>query len=356
MTEVPQRYSQWAVITLAVLAILYTLHVAKEVLLPITLALIFALLMAPSVTRLERYRIPRALGTILLISMVLAVLTLGLYLLSSSAMTWLQKLPEARAALHEQLLSVQQEVAEVDSATKELDTLSQAMSGAASSATPQVVLAEPSLSTELWLGIRDFAVYGGLSVILLYFLLASGDKLLRRFIETLPRLQDKKRALRLAQQAQSQMSRYLLTITIVNGSVGLVTAMALWAFGFPDPALWGALAAALRFVPYLGVSLTVVLLAIVATVSYASMALMVAVPLGYLLFTAFVGQVIDPYVHGFRFRLNPIVVFVWIFFWGWLWGASGVLLAVPLLTLFQVLCQHSETLAPVAHLIGDSSE
>lgn len=218
----------------------------------------------------------------------------------------------------------------------------------------KVVIADPGLRAELWIGLRNFAMFGGLSIMLLFFLLSSGDSLLRRAIEILHSLHDKKRVVKLARHAQDQMSRYLVTITAVNVGVGVITALALWLMDFPDPALWGTIAAALRFVPYLGVSSTVVLLAIVGAVSFDNIWLIAAAPLGYLLFASVVGQVLDPLVHGFRFQLNPIVVFIWIFFWGWLWGAPGVLLAVPLLTLFQVVCRHSKTLAPVAHIIGDA--
>ena len=149
------------------------------------------------------------------------------------------------------------------------------------------------------------------------------------------------------------MSRYLMTITVVNSAVGIVAALALYLIDFPDPALWGALATLLRYIPYLGVSITVMLLSIVSATTYQDSAMILAAPVGYALFTAVVGQIVDPFVHGFRFSLNPIIVFLWIFFWGWLWGAPGVLLAVPLLTLFQVLCRHTERLNPIAQLLGE---
>jgi predicted PurR-regulated permease PerM len=179
---------------------------------------------------------------------------------------------------------------------------------------------------------------------------------MRRFIHSLPTQRDKAVVTRIAERAQTQMSRYLMTITAVNVSVGCITALALYVLDFPDPALWGAVAALLRYIPYLGVSMTLILLSIVSAVSYPTAAAMIVVPVSYGLFTAGIGQFVDPFVHGFRFSLNPIVVFLWIFFWGWLWGAPGVLLAVPLLTLFQVVCQHTERLLPVAHIIGNTDD
>jgi predicted PurR-regulated permease PerM len=98
------------------------------------------------------------------------------------------------------------------------------------------------------------------------------------------------------------------------------------------------------------------LLTIVSAVSFQTPALILVAPLGYALFTALVGQFVDPFIHGMRFSLNPIIVFLWIFFWGWLWGAPGVLLAVPLLTLFQVVCKHVDSLKPIANIIGDAND
>lgn len=339
---------------LALLATAYTLHLAREMLLPLTLAVIFALLLTPLVTRMQTWRIPRPVSSLLLIASMLGVAGVGVAALSSSAMEWLQRVPEASEILMRELASMEREVSRMDDAGKSIDALTREIGvDGDSNGEQKVIIAEPGWRAELWVGMRNFAVFGGLSIILLFFLLSAGDQLVRRCAETFKDEKDRLRALRVARDAQLQMSRYLVTIAAVNTLLGLIVTLALWLLDFPDPALWGTMAAALRFVPYLGVSLTVAMLAVVGMVSYDTVWMMLAAPLGYLLFTSFVGQIIDPLVHGYRLRLDPIVVFVWIFFWGWIWGAPGVLLAVPLLTLLQVVCRHSTRLAPLAHILGD---
>ncbi|ORE86355.1 hypothetical protein ATO7_13698 [Oceanococcus atlanticus] len=339
---------------LALLATAYTLHLAREMLLPLTLAVIFALLLTPLVTRMQTWRIPRPVSSLLLIASMLGVAGVGVAALSSSAMEWLQRVPEASEILMRELASMEREVSRMDDAGKSIDALTREIGvDDDSNGEQKVIIAEPGWRAELWVGMRNFAVFGGLSIILLFFLLSAGDQLVRRCAETFKDEKDRLRALRVARDAQLQMSRYLVTIAAVNTLLGLIVTLALWLLDFPDPALWGTMAAALRFVPYLGVSLTVAMLAVVGMVSYDTVWMMLAAPLGYLLFTSFVGQIIDPLVHGYRLRLDPIVVFVWIFFWGWIWGAPGVLLAVPLLTLLQVVCRHSTRLAPLAHILGD---
>ena len=349
--------SDWAIKIIAILAVLYTLQVARDVILPITLALIFALLLAPAVSRLQTIGLPRSLAAIILMTIGLGVISTAVYALASPASEWLQRVPEAISVLRDQLSNVNSDSSNVDAASRSIDSLAKEFS--TSSKDPQltqVVIADAGWRSELGEIAKNFGVYGTLSIILLFFLLTSGDALMRRFIHSLPTQRDKAVVTQIAELAQTQMSRYLMTITTVNIAVGAITACCLWLAGFPDPALWGAVASLLRYIPYLGVSITMILFTIVSAVSYSNPIAIVSAPLSYGLFTAFVGQFIDPFVHGVRFNLNPIVVFLWIFFWGWLWGAPGVLLAVPLLTLFQVICQHTERLLPVAHIIGDAHE
>lgn len=348
------KSADWAIKILAVLAVLYTLQVARDVMLPITLAIIFALLLGPAVTRLQDYRIPRSLGALALLTLSLGAFAGGLYMLTTPALDWLGKAPEAINIIQDELLSVDSGSNEVDAASRSIDSLAKTLSSEPSNPQiTQVVITEPGWRAEVWEISKNFGVYGTLSIIMLFFLLTSGEALLKRFIHILPSQRDKATVIDVAKHAQEQMSRYLVTITAVNIGLGTVTGLALWALGFPDPALWGVVAAVLRYIPYLGVSITIMLLAIISAVSFDSTEMILAAPLGFALLTSFTGQFVDPFVHGYRFSLNAIVVFLWIFFWGWMWGAPGVLLAVPLLTLFQVICQHVDRLTPIAHMIGN---
>lgn len=348
------KQTDWAVRILAVLAVLYTLKVARDVMLPITLALIFALLLGPAVTRLQRYRIPRSLGALVLLTLCLGSISGGVYMLTTPALGWLAKAPEAINIIQEELNDVDSSSNEVDAASRSIDSLAKTLSSKPSNPQiTQVVITEPGWRAEVWEIGKNFGVYGTLSIIMLFFLLTSGDALFRRFIHILPSQRDKTTVIEVAKHAQEQMSRYLATITAVNIGLGTVTAMGLWLLGFPDPALWGVIAAVLRYIPYLGVSIMMMLLAVISAVSFDTTEMILAAPIGFALLTSLVGQFVDPFVHGYRFSLNAIVVFLWIFFWGWLWGAPGVLLAVPLLTLFQVVCQHVERLTPIAHIIGN---
>lgn len=349
------RAPAFALYWLALLATAYTLHLARDMVLPLTLAVIFALLLSPLLRRMQRLGVPRALCALLLIGSGLAAVLSVVGLLSNAALDWFYRLPEAGEVLSTYLEGLRQGVQQAGDASASIDKIAEGMAvtPAAADAPTEVVLVDPGWRTDLWIGARNFVVFGGLSVILLFFLLNSGEALVQRIAGLFADDEHRRRALMIAVDAQTQMSRYLLTVTLLNGTLGGLLSLALWLVDFPDPALWGAMAAALRFVPYLGVSLTVIVLAVVGTVSFDSLWMMFGPAAAFGLLASLAGQVIEPLVHGYRFKLDPIIVFVWIFFWGSIWGAPGVLLAVPLLTLVQVVCRHVQPLAKFAQAIGE---
>ena len=155
------------------------------------------------------------------------------------------------------------------------------------------------------------------------FLLASGDFFLRKLIKVLPTLSDKKRALTITNTMQREISRYFLTVTLINAGLGLAVGTALYFIGMPTPYLWGAMAFALNFIPYLGALVGIVLTAAVALVSFDSIGQALLAPAAYLALATLEGNFITPTIMGKRFTLNPVVVFIWLIFWGWLWGVIG---------------------------------
>jgi predicted PurR-regulated permease PerM len=130
------------------------------------------------------------------------------------------------------------------------------------------------------------------------------------------------------------------------------TALAMALLGMPNPVLWGALAAVNNFIPYLGSLVTVGVLTVVAAVSFDTLGQIVAPPLIFFALTTFEGQFLTPMLLGKRLTLNPVVIFLALLIWGWLWGIPGVLMAVPLLAAFKILCDHVPSLAAVGEFLG----
>ncbi len=208
-------------------------------------------------------------------------------------------------------------------------------------------MARISFGSMLLAGTQAFMLSAFSVVILVFFLLASGDLLLRKVVKITPSLRDKIKAVEIARTVEREVGRYLLTLTGINLGLGVATALAMFALGMPNALLWGAMAFALNFIPYLGATITMAILTIVAVLTFDQLGHAVLVPAVFLAITTLEGQILQPFVIGRSFSVNPVLVFLSLLFWGWMWGIAGMLMAVPILVTFKVLCAHIESLASV---------
>ncbi len=177
-------------------------------------------------------------------------------------------------------------------------------------------------------------------IILTLFLLASGDHFSEQIVKSFGTLTDKKRALHTVRDIEAEISRYLLTITIINAGLGVAVGLAMWALGMPTPLLWGMLAAVLNFLPYIGALGGVAIVGIVSMASFPTIGAALLPPLAYLACTTIEGQFVTPTTVGRRLRINTVAVFVAVAFWSFLWSIPGALMAVPILVFLKVLCDN----------------
>ncbi len=189
-------------------------------------------------------------------------------------------------------------------------------------------------------------------LILLFFLLASGDLFLRKLVNILPNFHDKKLAVEISREIENNISRYLVTITLINICFGAAVGTCMYLLGLPNPLLWGVMAGLLHFIPFLGSLIGISIVTMVAAVTLDSLAMIVLVPAIYLSLNLIQEYLIVPIVLGRRLLLNPVVVFLWLIFWGWLWGIPGALMAVPLLAVLKIVCDHVKQFSAVAEFIG----
>jgi predicted PurR-regulated permease PerM len=201
-------------------------------------------------------------------------------------------------------------------------------------------------------GTRSFLGEAMTLLIILFFLLADGDALLRRFVEILPGLSEKKRAVQIATEVERNISGYLATITMMNFFVGVANGLSVWAFGLPDPLLWGTVAFLLNYIPILGALAGMVVFFFVGMFTFSSVLWALAPSGVYLAIHIIEGETITPMLLARRFTLNPLLVIAALMFWDWLWGVAGALLAVPLLAVFKILCDNIEVLTPIGHVLG----
>jgi predicted PurR-regulated permease PerM len=208
-----------------------------------------------------------------------------------------------------------------------------------------------SIEETLFKGTQHFASGFFETLLVLFFLLVSGDTFLRKLVEVVPSFSDKRRVVALSQQIEENVSAYLLTITVMNAIVGLATAAAAWACGLGDPILWGGIAFLLNYVPIIGPAIGVLLflLAGLLTIEVLWQAFLPAA--AYLLIHLIEGETVTPMLLARRFTLNPVIVVISLIFWFWMWGVPGAVLAVPMLAIAKIICDDVKPLSAIGHFL-----
>lgn len=331
------------------LLVFYTLKLASGFFIPIVLAFLLNSIFGPIVRALSRLRIPEPVGAGVVLLSFLAALVYGVYSLAVPVSGWAAKLPASLRQVEVKLRDIKRSVEGVTKATEEVDRLTRL---GADSKTQKVEVKKPGIGEFVLSQTQEFLISAVVMVALLYFLMASGDLFLRKLVNVLPRLEDKKRAVEISRQVEHDVSRYLLTITLINAVFGTLLGTALYFLGMPNPVLWGVMAAILNFIPYIGAIVGMGILTLVAFLTFDSLGAVMLVPGCYLALNLLEEYLILPLIMSRRLTLNPVVIFVWLIFWGWLWGIPGALLAVPLLAIFKICCEVIEPLAPVAEFLS----
>lgn len=335
------RLALAAVITVALLGALY---LARAVVLPVVLAVLFSFLLSPIVRFLHGLGLPQLLGAALVMATLLAGVGSAAVLLSQPAGEWFQRLPEAAAELQERLQGVIETVRRVSEATERI----------ASGPGGRTQTVEVDSGWSGFLIGRTWQFFAGLAMMLflLYFLLGTGHLFLRKLVRVVPRFGQKRLAVLLVRHIEHDVSRYLFTVAAINTGLGTVVAMVLYAMGMPNPALWGSMAAVLNFIPYLGPAVTLTVLTAVSLLTFEQLGEALLRPATFFALTTLEGQVVTPLILGQRLMLNPVVIFVSLIFWGWLWGIIGALIAVPLTMIVKILCDAIAPLRPVGEFLS----
>ena len=345
------RAHSFATTGLFVLATFYTLDVAREFFIPVVLAIIFNFFLSPFVRALKRFWVPEYLGAAIVMIAGAAIIGAIVYELSAPVTEWAARAPEITGKIAKEMQKLKRPVQKVTQATEQVSRMTNVSEGDQSHTT-SVEVKRPSILEGLVVKTRD-AIFGlVVLVVLLYFLLSSGDLFLRKLIHVLPRFEDKKRAVLIARQIEDHISKYLVTVALINACLGTAGGLVFWALGMPNPALWGATGFILNFIPYIGALTEIVIVTLVATATFPHIGHALIVPASYLTLATIEGNFVTPYVMGRRMTLNRVIVFVAVTFWGWMWGILGIFLAVPTLVMFKIFCDHIEPLAPIGEFLG----
>lgn len=341
---------------LFVLSIIYTLYFARAILLPIVLAVLLTVVLAPLVSALARLRIPKPVSAAALLIALLCTMGYGVSRLAEPAAQWIDRAPETLGALELKLRALKKSFEGVSKAAQKVEEIAAVGDQAKQKQKVAVAVAPPSLAGKLLAGTQTFLVAAAATIVLLYFLLATGDMFLRKLVRVIPGQSDKKRVVTMIRTMGGDIARYLSTITFINVGLGVATAIAMHFLGMPNPVLWGVMVSLLNYVPFLGPFCGLVVLTAVAILTFDQIGDALLVPAVFSVLVVVEGQILTPIIVGRNLTLNPVMVFIGMLFWSWLWGIVGALIAVPMLMTFKIVCDHVASLAPVGELLSGTRE
>ena len=358
------RYSRMsmAVGVLAVIALVAALYLARAFFVPLLIGILAAYSLHPVVDWLKACHIPRPAGAALVLAVLVGSLSWITFSLSDDATAIIEKLPDAAHKLRQTL-----SVARTGSPTalQNMQEAAKELEGAAADAGAKPgarVVAVRASEPSAWL--RDYALAQSrllitivaqtpIILLLTYFLLASGDHFRRKLVQFVgPSLSRKKDAVRILDEIDVQVQRYLLAILVSNTLVGIGTWLAFEALGMEQAGVWGVAAGVLHFVPYLGPALIALVGGMAGFLQFGSLLNGLAIGGASLLVAGVVGFVFMTWLQSRFARVNAAVLFIALLFFGWLWGVWGLLLGAPLVAIAKVVCDRVESLKPAGELLG----
>ena len=341
----PQTFFLGGLFALGVFAVLY---LASAIILPIVFAFVLNLLLQPAVRLLGRLHLPRAVGALLAVLLVIGALVGLVAALSVPAATWAERLPEGIPRLEAHLEVIKGPIQALQKVIQQAEQAADAPPGRGSIVS---VRRDLGITGALFAGTRS--VLDGLftTVLVLYFLLVAGDIFLRRIVEILPTFSNKRQAVDISQQIQEDISAYLLTITAMNAAVGVATAAAMYLCGLGDPLLWGTTAFLLNYIPILGPLFGVGIFVLVGMLSFDGLGWALLPPALYFGIHLVEGETVTPMLLARRFTLNPVLIILSLVFWFWMWGVLGAILAVPMLAILKIICDRLRPLKALGHFL-----
>jgi predicted PurR-regulated permease PerM len=353
-----------ALIVLALLASVYALHWASDVLIPLMFGLMFSYALAPVVDRLQRWHIPRALAAGVLILGLLGGIGTLIYALSDDAAELIEELPAAAQKLRQTLRSMQREPqGTMDKVQKAATQLQQAAeenrsTQAAGKGVTRVQIERPKVNVNdyLWAGtLGVFGLVGQITIVafLTFFMLATGDGFRRKLVKIAPTFGEKRITVEALDEITRQIQRYLLVQLFVSVLVGVATWLVFLWIGVDHAGAWGVLAGVLNLVPYIGAIVFTAGAALFAFLQFGSIEMTLLVGGVSLVIHVIDGYLLAPWLTGRIARMSAVVVFAAVLAWGWLWGVWGMLLGLPILMAVKVVCDRVDDLKPIGELLGE---
>lgn len=355
----------FSLIVLAVLAVIYTLHWAREIFIPLMLGLMISYALSPLVDLAHRWHVPRALSAALFLLGIVGGIGYLVYSLSDDAAALIETLPQAAQKFRQTLNSqggvsdgtinkVQKAANQIERAANETAPAAPAPNGVT-----RVQIEKPKIDIKEYLWIGTLGAVGavaqaGIILFLAYFLLLSGNTFRRKLVKISgPTLSSKKITLQVLDDINSQIQRYMLVQVFTSLLVGVATWLAFLWIGVEHAEIWGIAAGVFNSIPYLGPVVVTGGSALVALLQFGTFEMALLVSGVSLAITSLEGYLLTPWLTGRASRMNAVVVFISVLVWGWLWGVWGLLLGVPIIMIVKAVCDRVDDLKPIGELLGD---
>ena len=353
-----------SMVVVASLLSLYALRWAAEIVIPVLMGLLFSYALTPLVDRLVRLGVPRALGAAVVMIALVGGVAWGTWSLSDQANDLIESLPNAAQKLRDTLHPQRRDPSPstMDNVQKAAATLVQATDTKPTPGVEKVQIVKPSFNIQDYLFTGTMRAAQAAAQVLVvafitYFLLAAGDTFRRKLARIAgPNFAKRKITVQALDEITEQIQRYLLVQLLTSVVVGAATALAFWALGFNNAAVWGVLAGVMNLIPYVGTALISAASAVVALLQFGTLHMAVAVGSVSIVLHVISGYIVTPWLTSRTSRLNAVVVFVGVLAWGWLWGVWGLLLGTPILMALKAICDRVDDLKAVGELLGGSDK
>lgn len=330
--------------------LLYYAHVAFV---PIALALLLALVLSGPVEALHGWRVPRSVSAAVLMIAILGFLAALVNFVSVPAQQWFAAAPHTLRIIERKIRPVEQIISRVDELRNSAGNI-----GSSTHTAPQPAVTAPEESAPaMLLDATRGAVLSSVTVIILtLFLLAGGPPMLARMTSAFAGDLHSAHITSVIEKVRREVGRFYVTTALINLGLGFATAFAMMWCGMPNPFLWGTMAGVLNFIPYVGSTTTLLVLTVVAIVSFDGLGRVVAVAGSYLLLATIEGQFVQPLLVGRRLQLNPMLVFLALWFGGLFWGVSGIILATPTLVALKVVAENASGGRPLLNFLSPHAQ
>ena len=345
---------------LSVAIVILLLQFMQPVLIPFVLAAMLFYALDPAVDWLQKKHVPRALAAALMIFVVVGGCGAMTYSLQGQALTVIDQLPAGARKLADSLHKVPgANASAIEKVQQAADALQAAENTAPAPAGVLRVQVEDKgfkAGDLVWsgsFGLISAANQLVMVLFLTFFMLLSDQLFKRKLVEIVGTLSRKKLTVNVLEDIAGQIERFLVIQIVTSGLVALVTWAALWAMGLKQAALWGLLAGVFNSIPYYGPLLVTAGLSAVGFLQFGEVGMTAAVAGVSLLITTLEGSLLTPMLIGHASSMNQVAVFAGLLFWSWVWGVWGTLLAVPMMMVVKVICDHVEQLQPVGHFLSD---